>query len=509
MNDLTFIKKNEEEANIISSKILLITAFFVFPALIILNYLKVFKINWTQLLILSVISMISSLVPILSRKFNLKSSFTKYSTIIASTFIVGVLATNPDIGIYLTYLFPLALSCLYFDKKLTWTAFLIGIPNILISRYFRMSVRPDSNLSHATMSAYIPIISGFLLEFISMCLIFIMLANRARRLLESLVGSEEQAEILSKLREVMTQSSKASGILANSVRDLSSTVDESVHSNQTISANTKAAIDSSGMNLNYINSTYETVEKITSSLNAISEQSQELSVLSKDTYKAAENSMNVISEALESMQSIENFSLESKDLITRLGQTSEHIGQIVNMISAITKQTNLLALNAAIESARAGEQGRGFAVVAEQIRRLAEQSSGSAQEIANLITQIQTDTTNATNSIEAESNAIKFGIDKVRSARKSFDELKQLQEKSNKKVKDITLSSDEVHKSGNEISNIVTNVKDLTEQLLGKLESISSSTHKHSIFLQDIAASFDTVDKISEDLLQLGKDIKI
>jgi len=209
------------------------------------------------------------------------------------------------------------------------------------------------------------------------------------------------------------------------------------------------------------------------------------------------------------MQEIENSSQESKELIERLGQTSDHIGEIVDMITAITKQTNLLALNAAIESARAGEQGRGFAVVADQIRKLAEQSSGSVKEIGSLITQIQTDTKNAMQSIEGGSDAIKLGIDKVRYAGQSFEKLKALQAESNKKVSDIANFSGEIHESGSEISNIVTNVKQLTQELLKKLESIASSTNQHSESMKEITASFETVDKISEDLLKLSNDIKL
>ena len=79
----------------------------------------------------------------------------------------------------------------------------------------------------------------------------------------------------------------------------------------------------------------------------------------------------------------------SAQVVTKLGENSKEIGQIVETISGIAGQTNLLALNAAIEAARAGEQGKGFAVVAEEVRKLAEQSKAAAERIANLIEGIQ------------------------------------------------------------------------------------------------------------------------
>lgn len=69
-------------------------------------------------------------------------------------------------------------------------------------------------------------------------------------------------------------------------------------------------------------------------------------------------------------------------VVTKLGERSKEIGQIINTISGIAGQTNLLALNAAIEAARAGKQGREFSVVAEEVRKLAEQSRDGAKKIA-------------------------------------------------------------------------------------------------------------------------------
>lgn len=93
----------------------------------------------------------------------------------------------------------------------------------------------------------------------------------------------------------------------------------------------------------------------------------------------------VIQEIEAVMAGVEQTTVE----VQALDRESQEIGQIVQVISRITRQTNLLALNAAIEAARAGEQGRGFAVVAEEIRRLAEQSSGAAKQIADIVKQIQ------------------------------------------------------------------------------------------------------------------------
>jgi methyl-accepting chemotaxis protein len=419
-----------------------------------------------------------------------------------------MLATNPDIGIYLIYLFPIALSCLYFDKQLTFTAFCLGIANLAVSQYFRMATK-YSTTPNEILSYYISYLAGFILEFIALSLIFIMLTKRTKKLFDNLVSSEEQSAILKKLKEVMYESSNASNVLATSVNKLSSSMEETTENNKLIASNTSAVAKSSSKNLNYVENTYSTVEKIFKLLENISNKTTELVTISNETFNAAVSSMDIIIKAIESMETIETSSNENKDMMNRLGETSKRIDNIADIIASITEQTNLLALNAAIESARAGEHGKGFAVVAAEIRKLAEQSSASANDISNLIKEIQADSTNAINSIDAGSFAIRTGIDNVKTAGTSFEKLKLLQEQSNGKIQNISLSCKEVYELGNKLREFVTNVKDLTHDLLGNIQSIANSTEIQSSAMDEIAISFEEVDKIATNLSYLSKSIDI
>ncbi len=118
------------------------------------------------------------------------------------------------------------------------------------------------------------------------------------------------------------------------------------------------------------------------------EAAAEAKTLSTDGLEAAEK-------ATKAMQSVRDSSSQVSETMNGLATKSEQIGGIVETITGIASQTNLLALNAAIEAARAGEQGRGFAVVAEEVRKLAEESQQAAQQISELIGDIQAETQKA------------------------------------------------------------------------------------------------------------------
>nr|WP_052035998.1 methyl-accepting chemotaxis protein [Tumebacillus flagellatus] len=124
----------------------------------------------------------------------------------------------------------------------------------------------------------------------------------------------------------------------------------------------------------------------------IAETSAGVTEASVETSQAAEHGNVVIQSVVNQMKSIHESTNASEQVVQRLADRSQEIGQIVEVITSIAARTNLLALNAAIEAARAGEHGRGFAIVADEVRKLAEQSKESATQIAELVLEIHGDT---------------------------------------------------------------------------------------------------------------------
>jgi twitching motility protein PilJ len=120
---------------------------------------------------------------------------------------------------------------------------------------------------------------------------------------------------------------------------------------------------------------------------------------------------------------------ETSKRIKRLGESSQEIGEIVQLIAAITEQTNVLALNAAIQAAAAGEAGRGFTVVAEEVQRLAERSGGATKQIAAIVKAIQHDTQDAVSAMEKSTNGVVRGAQLADSAGCALQEIRDVSHK--------------------------------------------------------------------------------
>jgi methyl-accepting chemotaxis protein len=131
---------------------------------------------------------------------------------------------------------------------------------------------------------------------------------------------------------------------------------------------------------------------------------------------------NVLS-TLEGLGEIKSKTQASSQRIVALSEKSKQVGKIIYAINDITDQINLLALNAAIEAARAGEQGKGFAVVAGEVRKLAEKTSRSTEEISQLITDIQSSTNATVLATEETLRSVEKGVIIADSMAKSFEDI--------------------------------------------------------------------------------------
>jgi methyl-accepting chemotaxis protein len=210
--------------------------------------------------------------------------------------------------------------------------------------------------------------------------------------------------------------------------------------------------------------TATSVEQMTASIDTVAAQAEATEAISRNASGLSDQGRGVVQRASDEMAKIADSVAKSSALIQRLGQRSDEISGIVQVIREIADQTNLLALNAAIEAARAGEQGRGFAVVADEVRKLAERTSSSTSEITEMISAIQSETSQAVNTMDECSDQAQEGVKLAAQAARSLEQINAGANETLAMVRDIANATKEQSTAGSEIAHHVESIARMAEQ---------------------------------------------
>ncbi len=206
------------------------------------------------------------------------------------------------------------------------------------------------------------------------------------------------------------------------------------------------------------------MDQMNATVMEVARNAGEASENARTTKEKAVEGQELVGLVVTSIQALEQNSEELKSSMEELGQRTDSIGQVMNVITDIADQTNLLALNAAIEAARAGEAGRGFAVVADEVRKLAEKTMDATKEVGEAITSIQEST--RTN-ISATENAVQSIVKSTDLASKSgdaLDEIVQMVETSADQIEGIAAAAEEQSASSEQISRATEEINEISAE---------------------------------------------
>jgi twitching motility protein PilJ len=205
-----------------------------------------------------------------------------------------------------------------------------------------------------------------------------------------------------------------------------------------------------------IQNTGRAVQSMTQTMTDVSKNAGESAKVAESSLHAAEKGASAVQNAIRGMNDIREQIQETSKRIKRLGESSQEIGEIVQLISDITEQTNVLALNAAIQAASAGEAGRGFTVVAEEVQRLAERSAEATKHISAIVKSIQRDTQDAVEAMERSTQGVVQG---TKTADEADQALREIGQVSNRLAELIGSISNATQQQAAEATKVAANMK--------------------------------------------------
>ncbi len=245
-----------------------------------------------------------------------------------------------------------------------------------------------------------------------------------------------------------------------------------------------------------------TVEEMIASLVEATKTMEQVANLADETNTAGqkatevtENALETVNDTVQDMEAIRTTIAETEKRIKRLGERSQEISGIVNLINTISERTHVLALNASMQAAVAGEAGRGFAVVAEEVQRLAESSQNATRQIESLVNNIQIETNETINTVNHTISQVVEGSEQ---AQRAGEQMRETQKITAQLVEQVRFISDASDKQ-----------KEMSEKLLNSVQIMGESTTKTASQIELQNTETDSLQQASDQLVETVSVFKL
>ncbi|MDD1501648.1 methyl-accepting chemotaxis protein [Lysinibacillus sp. CNPSo 3705] len=317
------------------------------------------------------------------------------------------------------------------------------------------------------------------------------------------------SQMIAHLRELIGQVKTSSEQLAAFSVELAASAEQTSEASEHIASVTLEVASGSDDQVRTTIETSDIVDHIVQDVQTIARNSTNVSDAAIQAEQLSVDGNDIINTAVQQMNSIQTSIDSLGGVIRGLGERSAEIGQIVEVITGIAAQTNLLALNAAIEAARAGEHGKGFAVVSEEVRKLAEESSISAQRISELIIGIQTETNKAVDSMQFTTHEVETGINNVNIAGGSFEKIKHAINEVSVQIQEVSSSVQQIVVGAHQMTKSMEQISGIAQSSAEGTQNISAATEEQLASMEEITASTSAISKMAEDLHEKTNMFKV
>jgi len=320
--------------------------------------------------------------------------------------------------------------------------------------------------------------------------------------------SEALNNMVRSMRRLVDEMHDVSEDLASSSNLFASVANETTEAVQATSTSVTGLAQGAEDQVNSIMVASSTISRMAEEIDRVANAARQVARYSLEARVKVDEGDESVGRATDKMATLVEITDTSASAVRELGERSQQIGLIVDVITDIADQTNLLALNAAIEAARAGEHGRGFAVVAGEVRKLAEGSSKAASQIAGIIREIQYSIGDTAGKMEASAREADEGSSMVRDAGAALDRTKEAVETIGAETHAISQATDEIAEGSSQVVEIMSSIASISQESAASTEEVSATIQEQSASMQEISAAANELSRTAVRLRDLIEGIK-
>ncbi len=310
-------------------------------------------------------------------------------------------------------------------------------------------------------------------------------------------------EMVAKMNSVIVNVQSASKQVTESAKMMMDSASD--HSSRSLSLANSVQDIADGMKYQEA-ATEETAKAMNEVSTVISTIAKNSSTVSDEAYAMEQKSAHgneIVTEVTNQMTLISNSVHETAKAVDLLESRSQEIGNILGIITGISGQTNLLALNASIEAARVGEHGKGFAVVAGEVRKLAEQSADSANQISTLIVEIQSEIQNAVTSMKKGTTEVEHGLSIADQTGKLFAEIHLATKKVTEQIQDISSATQQISAGTEEMAATTENLRTTANIAASNSNKVSENLEGQKATVVSTSEAANQLSNMAEQLQEL------
>ena len=306
--------------------------------------------------------------------------------------------------------------------------------------------------------------------------------------------------MMDNLRGLVISMQQNSNSVSDAAQGLSATAEEMNASTEEISSTIEQITKGAELQSEMVEKSSLLINEMAASIELVANSSKEAAENTAKTAETASEGSRKAMEVIDNLKKVFEKVEHSSEVVLKFGEKTHEIGKIVGVITKIAQQTNLLALNATIEAARAGEYGRGFAVVAEEIRKLAEGSTKSADQITSLITEIEEESSHAVGAMKESTSMMTVGKEGIEFTGNTLKDIVKMVMASTEVSKEIYLLTQKQSEGAQNMVKAMDDIAKVAEDNAASTQEASAATQEQMASMEEMASAAQELSNLADEM---------